>query len=196
MCSDVGHRACPRRGFPIRTSSDHSSVASSSRLIAGSYVLHRLLVPRHPPYALTNLTTDTKDARVHYAVLKQRAAPTHTRRPTPPTGERYATSRPAKTTPTPNPPTIRGTSARVPSEPQQRVPTPTPTTTPSTPTHEPAPPRGPTHTRAVLARRNHGNRIVDVPPTSNHSQNTRPGHGPGPTHPHRDRQARRSLERR
>src|SRR3954452_25294280 len=47
-------------GFPIRTSSDHSSVASSSRLIAGSYVLHRLLMPRHPPYALTNLTTETQ----------------------------------------------------------------------------------------------------------------------------------------
>ena len=39
-------------GFPIRTSSDHSSVDSSPRLIAASYVLHRLLVPRHPPYAL------------------------------------------------------------------------------------------------------------------------------------------------
>src|SRR4051794_13894837 len=47
-------------GFPIRKSSNHSSVASSSRLIAGSYVLHRLLVPRHPPCALKNLTTDTK----------------------------------------------------------------------------------------------------------------------------------------
>ena len=41
-------------GFPIRKSSNHSSVANSSRLIAGSYVLHRLLVPRHPPCALTN----------------------------------------------------------------------------------------------------------------------------------------------
>ncbi len=44
-------------GFPIRTSSDHSSVDSSPRLIAASHVLHRLLVPRHPPCALNNLTT-------------------------------------------------------------------------------------------------------------------------------------------
>jgi len=44
-----------RPGFPIRKSSNHSSVANSSRLIAGSYVLHRLLMPRHPPCALTNL---------------------------------------------------------------------------------------------------------------------------------------------
>ena len=50
----------PQLGFPIRKSSDHSSVASSPRLIAGSYVLHRLLVPRHPPCALKNLTTKIK----------------------------------------------------------------------------------------------------------------------------------------
>jgi hypothetical protein len=70
-------------GFPIRKSSDHSPVAGSSRLIAGSNVLHRLLVPRHPPYALRNLATlacartlkgfaRRLDARVHYAVLKLR----------------------------------------------------------------------------------------------------------------------------
>src|SRR3954452_2363902 len=45
------------RGSPIRTSSDQRSVGSSPRLIAASYVLHRLLVPRHPPCALNNLTT-------------------------------------------------------------------------------------------------------------------------------------------
>ena len=45
------------RGFPIRTSSDHGSFANSPRLIAGYHVLLRLLVPRHPPCALINLTT-------------------------------------------------------------------------------------------------------------------------------------------
>ena len=45
------------RGSPIRKSSDQRSVDSSPRLIAASYVLHRLLVPRHPPYALNNLAT-------------------------------------------------------------------------------------------------------------------------------------------
>ena len=44
-------------GFPIRTPSDHSSVDSSPRTIAASHVLHRLLMPRHPPCALTHLTT-------------------------------------------------------------------------------------------------------------------------------------------
>jgi hypothetical protein len=43
-------------GFPIRKSSGQSLFASSPTLIAGYHVLHRLLPPRHPPYALTRLT--------------------------------------------------------------------------------------------------------------------------------------------
>src|SRR3954471_4869467 len=62
-------------GSPIRTPWDHSLVDSSPRPIAASHVLHRLLVPRHPPFALDNLTTENKDARVHCAILNQR--PTH-----------------------------------------------------------------------------------------------------------------------
>src|SRR5579862_699147 len=68
----TGNYATP--GFPIRTSPDRSLVADSPGLIAGSYVLLRLLVPRHPPCALNNLAT-TDDARVHCAVLKMRAVP-------------------------------------------------------------------------------------------------------------------------
>src|SRR3954451_4797676 len=47
-------------GSPIRTPWDHSSVDNSPRPIAASHVLHRLLVPRHPPSALDNLTTENK----------------------------------------------------------------------------------------------------------------------------------------
>jgi len=57
MCSGAGDPTSLRPGFPIRTPSDHSSVDSSPRLIAASHVLHRLLVPRHPPCALNNFTT-------------------------------------------------------------------------------------------------------------------------------------------
>src|SRR5947207_198932 len=46
----TGHYALS--GFPIRKSPDRSLVADSPGLIAGSYVLLRLLVPRHPPCAL------------------------------------------------------------------------------------------------------------------------------------------------
>ncbi len=42
-------------GFPIRTSRDHSLVTGSLGLFAGSYVLHRLSTPRHPPCALGSL---------------------------------------------------------------------------------------------------------------------------------------------
>jgi hypothetical protein len=62
-------------GFPIRTPWDHSLVDSSPRPIAASHVLHRLLVPRHPPFALDNLTYRKQDARVHCAILNQQ--PTH-----------------------------------------------------------------------------------------------------------------------
>src|SRR3954465_11190446 len=55
MCSGAGHTTRLVRGSPIRKSSDQRSVDSSPRLIAASYVLHRLLVPRHPPCALKNL---------------------------------------------------------------------------------------------------------------------------------------------
>ena len=50
------------RGFPIRKSSDQSSIISSPRLIADFYVLLRLQMPRHPPFALRNLTTKIKIA--------------------------------------------------------------------------------------------------------------------------------------
>ncbi len=54
-------------GFPIRKSSDLSSVDSSPRLIAASYVLHRLLVPRHPPYALKHLLTKMLASTVQFS---------------------------------------------------------------------------------------------------------------------------------
>ena len=43
-------------GCPIRTSPGHSLFAGSPKLFAGCHVLHRLLSPRHPPYALIHLT--------------------------------------------------------------------------------------------------------------------------------------------
>ena len=83
MCSGEGDWTCLQPGFPIRKSSDHSLVIDSPRLIADSYVLHRFLVPRHPPFALKNLAT-YKDARVHCVVLNIRAVPHRTPAPTPP----------------------------------------------------------------------------------------------------------------
>jgi hypothetical protein len=42
-------------------------VDSSPRPIAASHVLHRLLVPRHPPIALSNLTTKMLASTMHFS---------------------------------------------------------------------------------------------------------------------------------
>ena len=52
----AGHNSGHLRGFPIRTSTDQSSFTNSPWLIAGYNVLHRLLMPRHPPIALNSLS--------------------------------------------------------------------------------------------------------------------------------------------
>ena len=70
-------------GSPIRTPWDHSLVDSSPRPIAASHVLHRLLVPRHPPFALDNLTTKMLASTVQFSTNDQpttRTAPHQTRR--------------------------------------------------------------------------------------------------------------------
>ena len=42
-------------GCPIRKSPGQSLFSGSPKLIAASHVLHRLLTPRHPPFALSSL---------------------------------------------------------------------------------------------------------------------------------------------
>lgn len=56
MCSASDNTALPVLGFPIRRSAGQRLFSASPRLIAAVHVLHRLLVPRHPPCALTILT--------------------------------------------------------------------------------------------------------------------------------------------
>ena len=62
MYSGRGNAALPALGFPIRESADQWMFSSSPRLIAAVHALHRLLVPRHPPCALTILTVIRPDA--------------------------------------------------------------------------------------------------------------------------------------
>ena len=81
MSSDAGDWTCLQPGFPIRKSSDHSLVIDSPRLIADSYVLHRFLVPRHPPCALKNLTTKMLASTMQFST--HQPTPHHTRRSTP-----------------------------------------------------------------------------------------------------------------
>src|SRR5688500_11597214 len=56
MCSAGDDAALPAPGLPIRESAGQRLFSASPRLIAAVHALHRLLVPRHPPLALTILT--------------------------------------------------------------------------------------------------------------------------------------------
>lgn len=78
-------------GSPIRTSPDQRLVGDSPRLNAASHVLHRLLMPRHPPCALKNLATKMLASTMQISNNKQRP-------PTPP---------PTTRTPHPAPPGTR-----------------------------------------------------------------------------------------
>jgi hypothetical protein len=50
-------------GFPIRRSPDITPVCGSPELIAACHVLHRLILPRHPPCALSSLTIELTPRR-------------------------------------------------------------------------------------------------------------------------------------
>jgi hypothetical protein len=63
MYSAMDDAALPAPGFPIRRSAGQRLFSASPRLIAAVHVLLRLLVPRHPPCALTLLTVSSIQAR-------------------------------------------------------------------------------------------------------------------------------------
>jgi len=96
MSSGAGDTTQLVPGYPIRTPWDHSSVDSSPRPIAASHVLHRLLVPRHPPFALDNLTTKMLASTVQFSTNDQ-----------PTTHQQHQTRNP-----NPNGPRSRGMSPR------------------------------------------------------------------------------------
>ena len=52
LCIQIWIIFLRRLGSPIRTPPDQSLFADSPKIFAGYHVLHRLLLPRHPPYAL------------------------------------------------------------------------------------------------------------------------------------------------
>ena len=185
------------RGFPIRTSSDHGSFANSPRLIAGYNVLLRLLVPRHPPCALINLTTKIIQKRCSRPLCSSQAttgtstltpAPTHTpalahqcvggsteryqpaatRAPPPPAGEDATRSDPERTT-----------FRLFPQDPTACPANPSPATIRSHPE-----PRKAWRTRSPPARKP---ATVDVPPSSTVPHSFGRDNGPGHLGPPHDR---------
>lgn len=59
------------RGSPIRKSWPQRPVIDSTRLIADSHVLHRLLMPRHPPCALKNFNTKQSSQKLSYKTINK-----------------------------------------------------------------------------------------------------------------------------
>src|SRR5215467_16003096 len=57
MDSVAGFFGMTRRGFPHSDICVSTPACGSTQLIAANHVLHRLLTPRHPPSALSSLTT-------------------------------------------------------------------------------------------------------------------------------------------
>ena len=66
-------------GFPHSDISGSKPVSGSPKLFAAYHVLHRLSLPRHPPYALSSLTIKncTISAKPAYYSLRATCSPEH-----------------------------------------------------------------------------------------------------------------------
>ena len=53
-------------GLPHSDIAGSQAASASPTLIAGNHVLLRLLVPRHPPYALSNLAKNLVDTQTDH----------------------------------------------------------------------------------------------------------------------------------
>jgi hypothetical protein len=67
MCSGKGRQGITPARFPHSDIPGSKSACDSPRLNAACHVLHRLLVPRHPPHALTSLAKKFAPDRQHPA---------------------------------------------------------------------------------------------------------------------------------
>ena len=73
MCSAMDGAALPAPGCPIRRSAGQRLFSASPRLIAAVHVLLRLLVPRHPPCALSILTVSSAAPEGAVGAIRRRA---------------------------------------------------------------------------------------------------------------------------
>ena len=94
-------------GPPIRKPSDHSPPAGSPRNIAGHHVLHRPLMPRHPPNAHKNKQHNTRQNTCRRLTVRcsrplYSSQPTHPHPPkTPKNGNPGRVRQPGRTAPEP-----------------------------------------------------------------------------------------------
>ena len=75
----VGHAWLWIHHALIRESRDHHLFVNSPELFADFHALHRLLMPRHPPYALSSLATLIERSRKSFQPMlgESVAYPTH-----------------------------------------------------------------------------------------------------------------------
>ena len=78
MYSVHSDKALPLPGFPIRKSPGQSLFNGSPKLIAVYHVLHRLSLPRHPPYALSSLTIKNRNQSTSFIQLFDYVRALHT----------------------------------------------------------------------------------------------------------------------
>ena len=72
LCIQCGMLQVHRSGFPHSGTPGSTSASDSPRLLAANHALHRLLAPRHSPYALTSLTINLPLANVVSCACSQR----------------------------------------------------------------------------------------------------------------------------
>ncbi len=68
LCVHLAMRRVSRRGFPHSDTSGSSPMCGFPEIFAAYRVLHRLLVPRHPPRALSRLTSSPGRSLAHWLV--------------------------------------------------------------------------------------------------------------------------------
>ena len=66
----TGYSGINQSGFPHSEIPGSKPACGSPRLIAACHVLHRLLAPRHSPYALSSLTKCSLHLTAEYVVKK------------------------------------------------------------------------------------------------------------------------------
>ena len=99
MYSPAGNTTQLMLGFPIRTSSDQRFVGNSPRHNAASHVLHRLSMPRHPPYARNKTHGHTNNQGINTKTQKRKILAStiqFSHNTTPPHQQQQQPSSPAK----------------------------------------------------------------------------------------------------
>ena len=179
-------------GPPIRKPSDHSPPAGSPRTIAGHHVLHRPLMPRHPPNAQKNKQQKTHEQnKKHFCrrnLTVRCSRPLYSSHPTPPhpptTPQQQIRSprrvrQPGRTAPEPRqhatptrtkhagaPTTTQQAAAGVSSMPAPGRPTPPARTNPRDTVGRPALPQGQTPSRPRPTRPRQDQTARKPPPPS------------------------------